>query len=227
MTELTGTGQEQHEDTVQKLSGIKKMMFQHISKAKEYVQGTTFMEMDMQRVKEHREQHRVSYTSCIVTSVARSLMNAPLINSQFDGENIILKKRINIGVAVDINGKLVVPVIHDSDRLSVMEIEARIKEFRERIEARKLGLEAFQDATFTVTNSGVFGSAFFTPIISYPQSAILGIAGIVDRPVVRDGEIVIRPICTLCLSYDHRVIEGSVAVKFLADVRDMLNAFEV
>lgn len=227
MMEQTGAGQEQREDTIQKLSGVKKMMFQHISKAKEYVQGTTFMEVDMLRIKEFRKRCKASYTSYIVHSITKALSNAPLINAQFDGENIIQKKHINIGVAVDSNGKLVVPVILDADRLSIIEIEAKIREFREKIEARKLGPEALQGATFTITNSGVFGSAFFTPIISYPQSAILGIAGIVDKPVVQDGEIVIRPICTLCLSYDHRIIEGSVAVKFLAEVRDILKSLDM
>jgi pyruvate/2-oxoglutarate dehydrogenase complex dihydrolipoamide acyltransferase (E2) component len=215
------------EDTVLKISGIKRAMFAHISKAKQYVQGTTFMEVDLVRVKELRQTLKASYTSYIVVAVAQAIKDAPLVNSQLDEEQIILKKNINIGVAVDIDGKLIVPVIKDADQLDVSGIDSAIKGFREKAIARKISLEDLSGATFSVSNSGVFGSAFFTPILSFPQSAILGIAGIVDRPVVRDGEIVIRPICMLCLSYDHRVIEGSVAVKFLADIRDRLQNFEL
>ena len=214
-------------DSVQKITGVKKALFSHISKAQQYVQGTTFMEVDLARVRELRAVCKASYTSYIVAAVAQAVKQAPLINSQLAGDRIILKGKINLGVAVDNDGKLLVPVIKEADRYQVQEIDEKIREFRHKAQERKISPDDLSGATFSVTNSGVFGSAFFTPIISYPQSAILGIAGIVDRPVVRDGEIVIRPMCTLCLSYDHRVVEGSVAVKFLADVRDRLQNFEL
>ena len=210
------------EDKVIKLGGKKKLLMRHISKAKEYVQGTTFMEVDMQHVKECRKTVKASYTSYIVHATAQALKEAPLLNTAFVEEQLMQRGNINLGVAVDVDGQLIVPVIKNADQLAVDEIDKKIKELKAKAEENKLTMEDISDGTFTVTNSGVFGSSFFTPIISHPQSAILGIAGIIERPVVRDGEIVIRPICTLCLSYDHRIIEGSVAVKFLASVRDLL-----
>lgn len=210
------------EDKVIKLGGKKKLLMRHISKAKEYVQGTTFMEVDMQHVKECRKTVKASYTSYIVHATAQALKDAPLLNTAFVEEQLMQRGNINLGVAVDVDGQLIVPVIKNADQLAVDEIDKKIKELKAKAEENKLTMEDISDGTFTVTNSGVFGSSFFTPVISHPQSAILGIAGIIERPVVREGEIVIRPICTLCLSYDHRIIEGSVAVKFLASVRDLL-----
>lgn len=210
------------EDKVIKLGGKKKLLMRHISKAKEYVQGTTFMEVDMQHVKECRKAVKASYTSYIVHATAQALKDAPLLNTAFVEEQLVQRGNINLGVAVDVDGQLIVPVIKNADQLAVDEIDKKIKELKAKAEENKLTMEDISEGTFTVTNSGVFGSSFFTPIISHPQSAILGIAGIIERPVVREGEIVIRPICTLCLSYDHRIIEGSVAVKFLASVRDLL-----
>ena len=202
-----------------------RTMFRHMEQTKEYVQCTTCMEVDMSAVAGLRKQQKYSYTTFIVHAVSRAIINSPYINSSYNPETkkIILKKNINLGVALDQHGKLMVPVIHNTDKLSLEEVDAAIRGFRQKAEAGKMTIADMDGATFTITNSGVFGSLLSAPVISYPQSAILGIAGINDRPVVRNGEIVIRPICILCLSYDHRIIEGSVALKFLATVRDFLH----
>lgn len=223
MSEMTGLPQE---DTIQKFNGVKRAMIRHLTQAKEYVQGTTFMEVDFGRVRDLRKTVRASYTSYIVAAVAKAVPQFPLINSQIAEEGLLIRSRVNLGVALDHKGRLMVPVIHDADRLDLAGIDEKIREFRTKAEERRMAPEDLADATFSITNSGVFGSAFFTPIISYPQSAILGVGGVVERPVVRDGEIVIRPICTFCLSYDHRAIEGSVAVGFLAKVRELIENFE-
>ena len=209
-------------DTVMKLASKKKAMFKHISRSAAYVQGTTFMEVDLGNIRALRQVRKASYTSYIAYAVAQGLKEFPLINSTLGEGEIILKEDVNLGIAVDYEGRLLVPVIKNADQYTAQDIDARIKAFQEKAANNAVSVEDLDGGTFTLTNSGIFGSTFFTPIISYPQSAILGIAGINDKPVVRDGEIVIRPICVFCLSYDHRVIEGSVAVRFLARVKEVL-----
>lgn len=213
------------DDQVLELSAVKKGMFEHMERAKAYVQGTTFMEVDMGHIKELRVQNRQSYTSFVAAAVIRALTNHPLINSVHDNGKIIIKKHINLGVALDNQGKLFVPVIKNAQNMGVKDIEEHIKKFRGKVVANKITMDDLSGGTFTVTNSGIFGSLCFAPVINYPQSAILGMGGIVDRPVVRNNGITIRPIMIISLSYDHRIIEGSVAVKFLAEVKQNLETF--
>jgi pyruvate/2-oxoglutarate dehydrogenase complex dihydrolipoamide acyltransferase (E2) component len=213
-------------DTVIKITSKKKALFKHISRSAEYVQGTTFMEVDLGNIKELRQIRKASYTSYIAYAAAQGLKEFPLINSTLGEGEIILKGDINLGVALDHEGRLVVPVIKNADQYTAQEIDAQLKSFQEKAANSGMGIEDLEGGTFTLTNSGVFGSSFFTPIINYPQSAILGIAAINDKPVVRNGETVIRPICVFCLSYDHRVIEGSVAVRFLARVKETLETLK-
>ena len=209
-------------DTVVKITSRKKALFKHISRSGEYVQGTTFMEVDLSNIREMRQTRKASYTSYIAYAVAQGLKEFPLLNSTLGDGEIILKGDINLGVALDYEGRLMVPVIKNADQYTAQDIDAKLKSFQEKAANNNMGVEDLEGGTFTLTNSGIFGSSFFTPVINYPQSAILGIAAIADKPAVRGGEIVILPLCNFCLSYDHRIIEGSVAVRFLARVKEIL-----
>jgi pyruvate/2-oxoglutarate dehydrogenase complex dihydrolipoamide acyltransferase (E2) component len=213
-------------DTVIKITSKKKAMFKHMLRSLEYVQGTTFMEVDLGNIKELRQTRKASYTSYIAYAAAQGLKEFPLINSTLGDGQIILKEDVNLGVALDHEGRLMVPVIKNADRYTALDIDVKLKSFQEKAANNGMGIEDMEGGTFTLTNSGIFGSSFFTPIINYPQSAILGIAAINDKPVVRDGVIVIRPICVFCLSYDHRIIEGSVAVRFLARIKEILETLQ-
>ncbi len=209
------------------LDRIKQAMMAHMSRGREVVQCTTFMEMDLSAVKQLRsEGKKHSYTSFLVKAVADSVRKHMEINSSLDGDHLIVHGHINIGVALDLEGRLLVPVIQDADKLSVEGIEKEILRFQERAKAQKLSISDMSGGTITVTNSGVFGSTFFAPVVNFPQVAIIGLPKIVERPVVCDGQIVIRPIMTMSLSYDHRVVEGSLAVGLLADVKKALERAE-
>ena len=183
---------------------------------------TTFVEVDMSKVKQMREFVKATYTAYVVKAVANALGKYPDINSSLVGEHIRLYKDANINVAVSANEKLVTPVVRQANQRSLMEVNAEITALAERAHVGKLELRDFEGGTFTVTNSGVFGSVFFTPIINYPQCAILGMGKAVDTPVVRDGQIVIVPVLKLCLTYDHRLVDGASAVQFLVRVKDGL-----
>lgn len=204
------------------LDSIKKSMFEHMELTKDYVKGTTFMDVDMHLVKQARANKKHSYTSYIAHAVAKSLVKFPLINSSFQEGKILIKKHINIGVALDNADKLFVPVIKNADKMGISEIEKSINTFKEKAKNNKIDFDDLSNGTFTITNSGIFGSLCFSPIINYPQSAIMGIGKIADRAVVYNNAIYIRPIMIMSLSYDHRIIEGSVAVKFLAAVKEFL-----
>lgn len=218
---------DKEEIQIKKIEGIKKVMFEHMEKAKEYVHATTFMEVDMKKIKDIRRQHKYSYTSFITYAVINALKNHLLINSTYDSGEIHISKHINVGIALDNKGDLIVPVLKQADNMTVEEIENRIRQFEEKAKSGSIKIEDLSEGTFTITNSGVFGSYFFAPVINYPQSAILGIGQIKDMPVVIDEEIVIRPIVIFSLSYDHRIIEGSLAVNFLSQVRKNLEFFEI
>ena len=204
------------------LIGVKKGLFEHMQRSREYVQATTFMEVDMQRIKELRIQNKHPYTSFIAYAVIKALKKYSLINSIFLEGKLHINKHINLGIALDNQEKLFVPVIKNAENMDIEEIANQIKTFMEKADLDKLTVDDLSGGTFTITNSGIFGSSFFAPIINYPQSAILGIGKIADRPVVYNNKITIRNIMILSLSYDHRIIVGSVAVKFLSEVRENL-----
>lgn len=183
---------------------------------------TTFVEVDMGSVKRMREFVKVTYTTYVVKAVANALRKFPNINSSLVGDQIRLYDDANINVAVSADDKLVTPVVRQADKRNLIDVNEEIAALAEKAREGKLALRDFEGGTFTVTNSGVFGSMFFTPIINYPQCAILGIGKTVDTPVVRDGQIVIAPVMKLCLTYDHRLVDGATAVKFLVQVKDYL-----
>ena len=193
---------------------------------------TTFNEVDMSQVMALRKTYgerflarygtKLGFMGFFVRAVVDALKAFPLVNSEIDGEDIVLKRYYDIGVAVSGTRGLVVPVLRDADTLSMGDIEKRIAELGTRARTDKLTLAELQGGTFTISNGGIFGSMLSTPILNPPQTAILGMHNIVDRPVVRDGQVVIRPVMYLALSYDHRLIDGREAVQFLVRIKECI-----
>jgi 2-oxoglutarate dehydrogenase E2 component (dihydrolipoamide succinyltransferase) len=193
---------------------------------------TTFNEVDMGAVMALRKTYgerfltrhgtKLGFMGFFVRAVVDALKAFPLVNSEIDGEEIVLKRYYDIGVAVSGTRGLVVPVLRDADALSMGDIEKRIAELGTRARTDKLTLSDLQGGTFTISNGGIFGSMLSTPILNPPQTAILGMHNIVDRPVARDGQVVIRPVMYLALSYDHRLIDGREAVQFLVRIKECI-----
>ena len=179
---------------------------------------TTFNEVDMQPMKELRAQHkeafekahgvRLGFMSIFVKAATEALKRYPDINASIDGEDVVYHGYCDIGIAVSSDRGLVVPVLRDTELLSLAQVEAQIGEYAGRAKEGKLAMEDLTGGTFTITNGGVFGSLMSTPILNPPQSAILGMHTIQDRPVARNGEVVIRPMMYVALSYDHRIVDG-------------------
>jgi len=193
---------------------------------------TTFNEIDMIAVKNLRSSYgdtfqkkhgvRLGLMSFFVKASVDALHAFPEVNAEVRGDDIVFRNYCDIGIAVSTGRGLVVPVLHAADRLSFAEVEKGIAEFARRAEAGQLTPEELEGGTFTITNGGVFGSLSSTPIVNPPQSAILGMHAIKDRPVALDGQVVIRPMMNVALTYDHRIIDGREAVLFLARVKDAI-----
>lgn len=193
---------------------------------------TTFNEIDMGAVMElrarrkdaFRERHGVNLglTSFFVKAAVRALKEFPRLNAEIQDDDMLLKHYYDIGVAVGASEGLVVPVLRNADRLSFAEIEQAIKAFAQKAEGGTLSLEDLRGGTFTLTNGGVFGSLLSTPILNPPQVGILGLHKIEARAVVRDGNVVVRPMMYVALSYDHRIVDGREAVQFLVRVKDLV-----
>ena len=193
---------------------------------------TTFNDVDMTNVMALRSQYKdlfekrhgvkLGFMGFFVKACLAALKEIPSVNAEIDGGDIIYKNYYHIGVAVGTDKGLVVPVVREADRMSVAEIEGQIANFGKRARDGKLGIEDMQGGTFTITNGGVYGSLMSTPILNAPQSGILGMHRIEERAVVRKGQIVARPMMTLALSYDHRIVDGKEAVTFLVRVKECL-----
>lgn len=193
---------------------------------------TTFNEVNMKPVMDLRARYRdrfekehgikLGFMSFFVRACTEALKKFPVINASIDDEDIIYHGYYDIGIAVGSPRGLVVPVLRNADSLSFPGIESGIRDFGVRARDGKLGLEELVGGTFSITNGGIFGSMLSTPIINPPQSAILGMHNIVERPVVENGEIVVRPVMYLALSYDHRIIDGREAVSFLVAIKQSL-----
>ena len=193
---------------------------------------TTFNEIDMSTVMtirrrnreafEERHGVRLGFMSFFVKAVIGALRDFPELNAEIRGDAIVRKHYYDIGIAVGAEDGLVVPVLRDADRMSFAEIEGNIRKYAAKAGEGKLSLEDLRGGTFTITNGGVFGSMLSTPILNPPQVGILGLHRIDDRPVAVDGEIVIRPMMYVALSYDHRIIDGREAVQFLARVKSLI-----
>ena len=194
---------------------------------------TTFNEVDMSGIMELRARYkeaferahngtRLGFMSFFVRAATEALKRFPAVNASIDGSDIVYHGYQDIGVAVSSDRGLVVPVIRDADSLSLAEIEDQIRLYGEKARDGKLGIDEMTGGTFTISNGGVFGSLLSTPILNPPQTAVLGMHKIQERPVAIKGEIVIRPMMYLALSYDHRLIDGQEAVRFLVTIKDFL-----
>ena len=194
---------------------------------------TTFNEVDMSAVISLRTRHReafqrvhngvrLGFMSFFVRACVEALKRFPAVNACIDGDDVLYHGYYDIGVAVSAERGLVVPVLRDADALSFAQVEDQIADFGARAAANKLGIDEMSGGTFTISNGGVFGSLLSTPILNPPQTGILGMHKIEQRPVVVDGEIVARPMMYLALSYDHRLIDGQEAVRFLVAVKELI-----
>jgi 2-oxoglutarate dehydrogenase E2 component (dihydrolipoamide succinyltransferase) len=193
---------------------------------------TTFNDVDMSAVMALRSQYKdifekrhgvkLGFMGLFVKACIQGLRDVPAVNAEIDGDELIYKNYYHIGVAVGTEKGLVVPVVRDADRLSLAEIEQRINEFGKRARDSRLSIDDMQGGTFTISNGGVYGSLMSTPILNAPQSGILGMHRIEERPVVVKGQIVARPMMYLALSYDHRIVDGKEAVTFLVRVKECL-----
>ncbi|MCH4893341.1 2-oxoglutarate dehydrogenase complex dihydrolipoyllysine-residue succinyltransferase [Sphingomonas sp. SFZ2018-12] len=193
---------------------------------------TTFNDVDMTAVMEARSRYkdlfekkhgvRLGFMGFFVKAACQALKDIPAVNARIDGEEIVYHDYADISVAVSAPQGLVVPVIRNADRMSVAEVERTIGDFGKRAKDGTLKMEEMKGGTFTISNGGVFGSLMSTPIINPPQSAVLGLHRIEDRPVVRDGQVVVRPMMYLALSYDHRLIDGREAVTFLVALKNAI-----
>ncbi|RRQ20548.1 2-oxoglutarate dehydrogenase complex dihydrolipoyllysine-residue succinyltransferase [Thiohalobacter thiocyanaticus] len=193
---------------------------------------TTFNEVNMQPVMQLRQRYReafekrhgvkLGFMSFFVKAAVEALRRFPEVNASIDGNDIVYHGYFDIGIAVSSPRGLVVPILRDADNLDLAGIENRILDFARRAKEGRLELDEITGGTFTITNGGVFGSMLSTPIINPPQSGILGMHKIQERPVAENGEIVIRPMMYLALSYDHRLVDGREAVQFLVTIKDMI-----
>jgi len=193
---------------------------------------TTFNEVDMTNIMTMRKDNqedfqnrygvKLGFMSFFVKSCVVALKNFPAVNAEIEGDSIVYKNYYNISFAVGTDKGLVVPVLKNADELSFADIEKSIKQISEKAKDGKLTIEDLQGGTFTISNGGVYGSMLSTPILNLPQSGVLGMHNIVDRPIVVDGEIKIRPIMYLALSYDHRIIDGKESVSFLKMIKENL-----
>ena len=221
------------ESSKTKMSTLRKKVGERLVSVKnETAMLTTFNEVDMSAVMavrnkykdKFKEKHGVGlgFMSFFAKAVTEALRLYPNVNAQLDGENIINFDYADIGIAVSSPKGLMVPVIRNAEQMSLAEIEGAIKELAIKARDAKLTLAEMTGGTFTITNGGVFGSMLSTPIINPPQSAILGMHNILERPIAVDGQVVIRPVMYLALSYDHRIIDGKESVSFLYKVKEML-----
>jgi len=193
---------------------------------------TTFQEVNLYQIGQLRQKYkesfekqhktRLGYMSFVVTACVQALQEFPAVNASIDGQDIVYHHYCDIGVAVSTERGLLVPVLRQAEHMAMHEIESQIRDFGQRAVAGKLALEEMAGGTFTISNGGVFGSMLSTPILNPPQSAILGMHNIVDRVIVEDGQMVIRPVMYLALTYDHRIIDGSTSVRFLSKVKQLL-----
>jgi 2-oxoglutarate dehydrogenase E2 component (dihydrolipoamide succinyltransferase) len=193
---------------------------------------TTFNDVDMSAVMELRKTYRdvfekkhgvkLGFMGFFVKACVQALKELPAVNAEIDGQDIVYKNYYHVGIAVGTEKGLVVPVVRDTDRLSIAEIEKKIAELGKRAREGQLTIEEMQGGTFTITNGGIYGSLMSTPILNAPQSGILGMHRIEDRPVVQKGQVAVRPMMYLALSYDHRIVDGREAVTFLVRVKEAL-----
>jgi 2-oxoglutarate dehydrogenase E2 component (dihydrolipoamide succinyltransferase) len=219
------------------MSPIRKKTAEHMVQSKRTsAHVATVFEIDMSRIDQLRQKYRgqyeersgvrLTYLPFILKATVDALKAFPVVNASIEGESIVYRKDINLGIAVALDWGLIVPVIHNADEKNVLGLARTVSDLADRARAKKLKVEEVQGGTFTVTNPGVFGSLFGTPIINQPQVAILGIGTIEKRPVVRDDAIAIRTMAYFSLSFDHRLVDGADADRFMAHIKKGLQEFD-
>lgn len=217
----------------EKMTNLRKTIAKRLVEAKNTTAMlTTFNEVDMSTVMEMRKKYKdafkekhgvgLGFMSLFTKAACQAIKNYPAVNAMIDGTDIVYHNYADIGVAVSTPRGLVVPVVRNAEAMSLAQIELKILELAGRARDGKLGIDEMQGGTFTITNGGVFGSMLSTPIINIPQSAILGMHNIVERPVAVNGQVVIRPIMYIALSYDHRIVDGRESVSFLKTIKEMI-----
>lgn len=221
------------EKRVEKMSRLRKTIAKRLTEAKnETAMLTTFNEVDMHNVMALRSKYKdafkdkhdigLGFMSFFTKACTMALKEVPGVNAQIDGENLVYHDYADVGIAVSTPKGLVVPVVKNAESMSLAQIEKEIRRLALKGRDGKLSIDEMQGGTFTITNGGVFGSMLSTPIINIPQSAILGMHNIVERPVAINGEVVIHPIMYLALSYDHRIVDGKESVTFLKTVKELI-----
>jgi pyruvate dehydrogenase E2 component (dihydrolipoyllysine-residue acetyltransferase) len=219
------------------MSPIRKKTAEHMVLSKRTsAHVTTVFEVDVTRVDQLRAKYRqayeersgvkLTYLPFIVKATVDALKTYPVLNSSVEGDSIVYRKDINIGMAVALDWGLIVPVIRGADEKNILGLARAVTDLAERARTKRLRVEEVQGGTFTITNPGVFGSLFGTPIINQPQVAILGVGTIEKRPVVRDDAIAIRTMCYFALTFDHRIVDGSDADRFMAHIKKELQEFD-
>ena len=217
----------------QRMSSLRRKLSQRLVAVKnETAMLTTFNEVDMSSVMALRKKYqnqfvekhgfKVGFMSFFTKAVALAMDFHPMVNAQMDGDEIVMPQFVDVGIAVSTPKGLMVPIVRNAETKSIPQIELEIKELAEKARNKKISVEELSGGTFTITNGGVFGSLLSTPIINPPQSAILGMHNILERPVAVDGKVVIRPMMYIALSYDHRIIDGKDSVSFLVKVKEFL-----
>ncbi len=221
------------EDKRERMSNLRRTVSRRLVEAKNTTAMlTTFNEVDMSRIMELRAKYKetfnkkhgvnLGFMSFFTKAVCFALQDWPAVNAYIDGEEIVYHDYCDISIAVSAPKGLVVPVIRNAESLSMAEIEKKVVELATKAKENKLTMEEMQGGTFTITNGGVFGSLMSTPIINIPQSAILGMHKIQERPIAVNGQVVIKPMMYLAVSYDHRIIDGRESVSFLVKVKELL-----
>ncbi len=220
-------------ETRKKMSPLRRKIAEHLVAAtQEAAMLTTFNEVDMSAVMQMRKTHqeafvekhgiKLGFMSFFTKAATHALQAVPQVNARIEGDAIVSQHYYDIGVAVGTPKGLMVPVVHDCDRKNFAEIETDILNYAKAAREGRIGIQDLQGGVFTISNGGIYGSMLSTPIINHPQPAILGLHNIQERPVVRDGEIVARPMMYLALSYDHRLIDGKEAVTFLIKIKEAI-----
>jgi pyruvate dehydrogenase E2 component (dihydrolipoamide acetyltransferase) len=222
---------------VEPMSPIRRKTAEHMVQSKRTsAHVTTFFEIDMSHVDKLRHKHRhayeersgvkLTYLPFILKATVDALKAFPILNSSVEGDAIVYRHDINLGLAVALDWGLIVPVVRNADEKNVLGLARAVNDLAERARSKKLKVDEVQGGTFTVTNPGVFGSLIGTPIINQPQVAILGVGTIEKRPVVRDDAIAIRTMSYFALSFDHRIVDGADADRFMAHIKKGLQEFD-
>ena len=221
------------EEEVKAMTPMRKVIAKNLVHAQQTAALlTTFNEVDMSAVMEIRNRYKESFVerhgvklgfmSFFVKAVVEALKECPAVNARIDGTHIVYRKYYDVGIAVGGGRGLVVPILRNAENMSFAEIEKTIGDFGKRAKENKIELSELQGGTFTISNGGIYGSMLSTPIVNPPQSGILGLHAIQDRAVVRDGQVVVRPMMYLALTYDHRLVDGREAVTFLKRIKDVI-----